>query len=120
MARRSSLLYVFIFLLSASCLQAQVVPREVLDKYCVTCHNERLARPYGIPCLTEQAAPNAVAKSHLPEFSGASHSAWVSSRSLTNDYYEKGHLPARGIARHGRSAGIAAVGRDGARAIRTG
>ena len=36
MARRSSLLYVFIFLLSASCLQAQVVPREVLDKYQVT------------------------------------------------------------------------------------
>src|SRR5438128_11280709 len=95
MARRSSLLYVFIFLLSASCLQAQVVPREVLDKYCVTCHNERLARPYGIPCLTEQAASNAVAKSPLPAVCGASHSAWVSSWSVTSGYDERCPCSAR-------------------------
>src|SRR2546426_10251798 len=42
MPRRRSLLYVCIVLLSAGYLQAQPSPRAVIDKYCVTCHNERL------------------------------------------------------------------------------
>src|SRR5262245_18494515 len=42
MSRRGLLLYLCMVLFSAGRLPAQQTPRAVLDKYCVTCHNERL------------------------------------------------------------------------------
>src|SRR5262245_39455061 len=45
MSRRSLLLGVCALLLQSAALRTQtpaVVPRSVLDKYCVACHNERL------------------------------------------------------------------------------